>query len=163
MSKKNNTVVEKKPLHFDSASIIVLAGAAIVTVLLLGLLIYNVSKPFKYAHYDDLKVVNYENYKTQNDNDEYYVFVLDGQSKKAPMLEGIVVQYANYSRTHSSARDIYLYDYRAEGNSKILTDLSITTSSDKLPGLILIKGGKVSSKYLSYSDASNELAKAMNK
>lgn len=162
-ANEKNAAVAKPKRQWDIASIIVAVGALVVTLLLIGLLIYNVAKPFKYTKYEDLNPVVYEDYKTQ-DEEEYYVFVLDNGSKKAPWLENVVVEYANYARTHSNAKSIYLYDYRASGNSAIINDLNISTNaSSKLPGLFLVKKGSVSTKYLSYAEASNELTKAMGR
>lgn len=156
-------LTEKKHLKWDTASIIVLVGAALVTLVLIGLLIFNVARPFKYAHYDDMNEVVYEDYKKQ-DAEEYYVFVLDGNSPKAQMVESLVVQYANYARTHAGAKDIYIYNFHAEGNTGIASDLAISGNTEKnLPGLITIKKGSVGKKYLNVSDLSNELAKAMGK
>lgn len=129
-------------------------AAVTVFILLFGIL--TAGSLFRPTSYEKLKQVDYSTYKAKEG--EYYVFIYNEESERNDWYENIVLEYAAYARAHGSARPIYGYNYTKSGNSNIASDLSVTSSvATSIPGLILIKDGKVNTKYLSWTKIQNEL------
>ena len=141
----------------DSTKLIFTISYAVVTVVALVFVLVLCAKPFKMSNYDDLKQVDYKDYKTQK-AEEYYVFVYADSRTGNDWYNDIVIQYANKSRTLSNYAPIYGYDLEATGSSRLESELSLKG----VPALLYIKSGSVSKTYTTWADIRNTLADAMN-
>lgn len=142
-----------KILFYGALGVITVLFATLILVFAIG----------KVRTVDKMKQINYSDLYTQKES-TYYVYIYATDQARNDWYDDIVVEYANYSRTHSSATKIYAYDFNAQGNSRITNELSgSVTLGKEIPGLIKIENGKISEKYLSYTKLNNELTKAMKK
>lgn len=153
---------EKK---FNFITLLFWIAVGIISLLAVFFVLYNVSRPFKVTKIDNMKQTTYETFLnekgfTNSDKDvTYYVYITNNDQEKEGWYNELVIEYANYARTHSDSLPIYHMSYDA----RVLAKVGTSTSKSDLPGLILIKNKEVSQKYLTYSKLSNELTKAMNK
>lgn len=162
---------QNKNLNYNKIiNIAFIALAVLLTVIALMFVWINIGQPFKIGSVNEMKDATYENYKTKkgikNEDNEtiYYLYIYSTAYKQDDWYDDIVVEYANYARTHSTATPIYAYNYDIEGNEKILSDLGSSTKlGTDIPGLVLIKNGNISTKYFTWTKLSNELTSAMNK
>lgn len=148
-----------KKLDFNKT--LFLGAAAVITIIFLTLIL--VFACGKVKSVEKMKQINYSDLYTQKET-EYYVYIYADDQERNDWYSPIVVEYANYVRTHSSKTKIYAYNFNASGNSKITNELSgtIVVGTD-IPGLIKIENGKVSEKYLTYTKLNNQLTSEMNK
>lgn len=168
--KTNNNIEEQKLNYQKTVNIIFLAITCLITIGAIMFVWVNLGQPFKIGSLKEMKEVTYENYNSQkgikNDKDEtvYYLYIYSENYNRNNWYENIVIEYANYARTHSSATPIYALNYDLEGNNKILSDLGSSTKlGTDIPGLVLIKNGGVSTKFFTWTKLNNELSTAMGK
>ncbi len=147
-----------KKNQIDLTKLIFLVSYCVITLVALIFVVTVCVRPFKITNIDDLKQVEYKEYKSQ-DADEYYVFVYSEDEVDHNWYKDLVVQYANKARTLSNYSPIYGYDLDAPTNSKIKNDMTLT----EVPTLLLIKNGSVSSTYKTWAEIRNALTEAMNK
>ena len=150
------------------SNIIFVIALAVITIFLAVFMFIMIGKPFVVKEYSDIKQLTVENYKTYDKkHTEYYVIVYNRNSEKDNEIKDIVIEYANYARTNSDALPIYAIDYV---NNNVIADssnLNISSSNldTKLPALIRIKNGSVSSSDTknTVSTIKQELVSAMGK
>lgn len=137
------------------SGIIFLVAIAVITVILVVFVFISVGKPFVIKEFSDIKEVTIDNYKTVKKDSEYYVLVYNNDENKDKLIEEVVMAYANYARTTSDAKQIYVLNYQTNKEITNSENLNINSSSldSKLPTLVLIKNGSVSS-----SDTKNTIS-----
>lgn len=150
------------------SGIIFLVAILAITLFLVIFVFINVGKPFVVKDFSDMKQATVENYKTiDKKHDEYYVLVYNFNSEKDAEIEEVVLAYANYARTTSEAKPIYAVNYQENKAITNSNNLNITDAnlSSKLPTLVLIKKGTVSSSDTAstVSKINQTLVNAMNK
>ena len=152
-------------------SILFLIAFGIITIIALMLIWTSTCRPFKIVKLDDMKQANYDDYLNKkgvkfgdDDSESYYVYIYSDDYETNDWYKDIVIEYANYSRTHSSTRPIYAYNLDIKENEKLINDLgtSVTLGKD-IPGLVLVKNKSINTKYYTYAKLNNELTDAMNK
>ena len=145
---KNNLKKMNKTLKFTIIVIIaVTVFAGIFTWISCG-------QPWKIESFNEMKHVNYSNYKTQK-NEEYFVFIYNPNQSGSMELEASVSNYANYARLNK-VKKIYAYNYSIDSNSNIKSDISISDDT-KVTRLLVIKDGTVNNKYTDWDDINNAL------
>lgn len=133
----------------------------LVTTVALVLVVSNVA--CRVRKVSNIKQVDIDSYLEMKET-EYYVFVYAMDAANMNLYTDIVIEYANYAKAHSSAKKIYALDYNTSKNQSISTTIDTSFKVDEdLPCLLLIKDGKVSSKYKTYSELDNTLTKAMGR
>ncbi|MCI6508622.1 MAG: hypothetical protein MR465_03500 [Bacilli bacterium] len=150
------------------SNIIFVTALAVITIFLAVFMFIMIGKPFVVKEYSDLKQLTVENYKTYDKkHTEYYVIVYNRNSEKDSEIKDIVIEYANYARTNSDALPIYAIDYVKNNGIADSSNLNISSSNldTKLPALIRIKNGSVSSSDTknTISTIKQELVSAMGK
>lgn len=150
------------------SNIIFVTALAVITIFLAVFMFIMIGKPFVVKEYSDLKQLTVENYKTYDKkHTEYYVIVYNRNSEKDSEIKDIVIEYANYARTNSDALPIYAIDYVKNNGIADSSNLNISSSNldTKLPALIRIKNGSVSSSDTknTVSTIKQELVSAMGK
>lgn len=150
------------------SGVIFLTTVLAITVFLIVFVFITVGKPFVIKEFDDIKQATVENYKTiDKKHDEYFVLVYNNDETKDAEIEEIVLAYANYARTTSDAKPIYVIDYKTNLSIISKDHLNIKESdlNTKLPALMLVKKGSVSSTdtQSTVSKINQTLTKAMNK
>ena len=164
MSKTNNKV--NKVSNFSG--IIFLIALIAITLFLCVFVFISIGKPFVIKDVKKMQHVTVENYKTYDKkHTEYYVIVYNRNSEKDNEIKDIVIEYANYARTNSDALPIYAIDYVKNNGIADSSNLNISSSNldTKLPALIRIKNGSVSSSDTknTISTIKQELVSAMGK
>lgn len=150
--------VQKKKF-FNASNIIFISGIVAITIII-AVFVFIMCGPFTIKGYENMKQVNYSNYKTQEPH-EYYVFVYSDEFEKSEWCEEIVIEYAELARTDDTRLPIYGYNYDAKENDKILSDLSLSQSNeDRVVRLIHISDGSIKIGYYNWDDIHNELVKA---
>ena len=130
------------------SNIIFVIALAVITIFLAVFMFIMIGKPFVVKEYSDIKQLTVENYKTYDKkHTEYYVIVYNRNSEKDNEIKDIVIEYANYARTNSDSLPIYAIDYVKNNGIADSSNLNISSSNldTKLPALIRIKNGSVSS------------------
>lgn len=150
------------------SNIIFVTALAVITIFLAVFMFIMIGKPFVVKEYSDIKQLTVENYKTYDKkHTEYYVIVCNRNSEKDNEIKDIVIEYANYARTNSDALPIYAIDYVKNNGIADSSNLNISSSNldTKLPALIRIKNGSVSSSDTknTISTIKQELVSAMGK
>ncbi|MDD7314317.1 MAG: hypothetical protein PUH11_01155 [Bacilli bacterium] len=150
------------------SNIIFVTALAVITIFLAVFMFIMIGKPFVVKEYSDIKQLTVENYKTYDKkHTEYYVIVYNRNSEKDSEIKDIVIEYANYARTNSDALPIYAIDYVKNNGIADSSNLNISSSNldTKLPALIRIKNGSVSSSDTknTISTIKQELVSAMGK
>ncbi|MDY4052891.1 MAG: hypothetical protein SOY80_06065 [Bacilli bacterium] len=150
------------------SNIIFVTALAVITIFLAVFMFIMIGKPFVVKEYSDIKQLTVENYKTYDKkHTEYYVIVYNRNSEKDSEIKDIVIEYANYARTNSDALPIYAIDYVKNNGIADSSNLNISSSNldTKLPALIRIKNGSVSSSDTknTVSTIKQELVSAMGK
>lgn len=150
------------------SNIIFVTALAVITIFLAVFMFIMIGKPFVVKEYSDIKQLTVENYKTYDKkHTEYYVIVYNRNSEKYSEIKDIVIEYANYARTNSDALPIYAIDYVKNNGIADSSNLNISSSNldTKLPALIRIKNGSVSSSDTknTVSTIKQELVSAMGK
>lgn len=150
------------------SNIIFITALAVITIFLAVFMFIMIGKPFVVKEYSDIKQLTVENYKTYDKkHTEYYVIVYNRNSEKDSEIKDIVIEYANYARTNSDALPIYAIDYVKNNGIADSSNLNISSSNldTKLPALIRIKNGSVSSSDTknTISTIKQELVSAMGK
>ena len=150
------------------SNIIFITALAVITIFLAVFMFIMIGKPFVVKEYSDIKQLTVENYKTYDKkHTEYYVIVYNRNSEKDSEIKDIIIEYANYARTNSDALPIYAIDYVKNNGIADSSNLNISSSNldTKLPALIRIKNGSVSSSDTknTISTIKQELVSAMGK
>ena len=150
------------------SNIIFVTALAVITIFLAVFMFIMIGKPFVVKEYSDIKQLTVENYKTYDKkHTEYYVIVYNRNSEKDNEIKDIVIEYANYARTNSDALPIYAIDCVKNNGIADSSNLNISSSNldTKLPALIRIKNGSVSSSDTknTISTIKQELVSAMGK
>lgn len=150
------------------SNIIFIIAVAVITIFLAVFMFIMIGKPFVVKDYSDIKQLTVENYKTYDKkHTEYYVIVYNRNTDKDEEIKDIVIEYANYVRTNSDALPIYAIDYVKNNSITDSSNLNISSSNldTKLPALIRIKNGSVSSSDTknTISTIKQELVSAMGK
>lgn len=147
----------------ETTNLIFKISYIVITIFVVGFVLFICTRPFQINSYDEMKQVSYEEYKTKK-AEEYYVMIYADGFEKSAWYEDIASEYADYVRTHSGVMPIYGYDFHERGNSKILTDLNISNENQtKVIRLLKISKGSVSKSYTDWDDIHNELTSAMSK
>ncbi len=137
-------------------NIIFLVTILAITIFLVVFVFITIGKPFVIKDFDDIKTVSVDNYKTcDKKHSEYYVLVYNFDENKDEQIKEIVLAYANFARTTADAKPIYILDYKKNHAIVNANNLNITSAnlSSKLPALVLVKDGAVSS-----SDTKNSIS-----
>ncbi len=165
MSKTNNKV--NKVSNFSG--IIFLVAIIAITIFLAIFIFINVGKPVTIKDVTKMKHVTVENYKNYDTkHKEYYVYLYNTKSSKDAELKEVILEYANYARTHSDALPIYVMDYNDKQNEKITDSSNLNFSSDtakerSIPTLIKISSGSKKDTKTTVSTIKTELFQAMGR
>lgn len=152
---------QKKSKEFN-INLVFKIAYAVVTVFVVGFVLFICTKPFQINTYEEMKQVSYSEYKDKKP-ETYYVMIYSENFEVSNWYEDIATEYADFVRTHSGMTPIYGYDYDAKGNGKIRNDLNITEeNTKKVFQLLKIENGTVSEKFADWDDIHNELTDAMN-
>ncbi len=158
--KKN----EKQPIN--TTNLLFTIGYAVITIVVVFFTLWFCAEPFVISNYEEMKQLNYDNY-LEAKPDEYYIIIYSDEYHASSMYEDIIVEYANYARTHSDATPIYAYNYDTKGNNKIKSALTTSTDSDiiRLIKVVTSNGShSLESKtgLKTWKDIHNTLTAAMN-
>jgi hypothetical protein len=162
----SNVVNKKTKRNLDINKIIFIAAMAILTLIFVIMLLKITTQLFNVRSVEKMDQVTAQDYKSKGTTKvtSYYVFFYNTASDKQEMMDSVLLEYANYAKTHSDARPIYVMDYTSKTNSSVLTDLGYSTTADSyLPGMALINSGSISTKYKTVSEVCNELTSQMGK
>lgn len=152
----------KNKKNFNVTNFLIIMAGVVITIIV-GVFVFIMCSPsFVISEYADLKQVEYGDYVTK-EHESYYVFIYSDKFEKSSWCEEIVVEYAELARNKSHLMPIYGYNYDKKGNANILTDLSVSaTSEENIVRLVYIKEGVVYESFYTWSDIHNELTLAKN-
>lgn len=154
--------------NINTTNLLFIIGYIVVTVVVLFFTLWFCAKPFVISDYSEMKQLNYNNYLDAK-QDEYYIIIYSDEYYASSLYEDIVVEYANYARTHSDAVKIYAYNYDTKGNDKIKSSLTSSTDSDVVRLIKVVTSSSSTSHELesktglkTWKDIHNTLNEAMN-
>ena len=160
--EQNNKLGLSMILFYVGLGLIVVAAIVFVWI--------NIGEPFKISSLSEMKQTTYatyldeKGYKAEDNSNNYYIYIYSTKFKINDWYDDLVIEYANYARTHSDKYPIYGMNYDDAANKDILSVLGTATKEGTdIPGLILIKDKAISKKFYGWTKLNNELTAAMNK
>ncbi len=111
-----------------------------VTLAAIIIAIVLVVKPGQIKSFDDIKTVTVEDYKSKGAS-TYFVFLYDKENPALEHVNNIIIEYAEYSRSHKKAPKIYIMS--TQDNPTIFDDFKTEKiSASSAPCLVTITDGK---------------------
>ncbi len=161
----------KEKQTYNTTNIIFIVGYAVVTLVVLFFTLWFCAEPFIISDYEEMKQLDFDTY-LEAKPEEYYIMIYSDEYHASSMYEDIIVEYANYARTHGDAIKIFAYNYDAKGNDKIKNALTTNSDNSDIVRLIKVvsttKDGKPvhelenKNGLKSWKDIHNTLTEAMN-
>ena len=122
-----------------------LISLGVITVGIIVFTILMITKPFDYKELSDLKAVDFENYLVQEpkkSDAEYYYVLVYNNNEETPLVEDVVLKYANYARKNKEAAFLYGFECDEATMAKLAQVMSDFEGTANYPALVKVTNGE---------------------